>query len=425
MFSARVGLILIFLTCGEVNSFVSHQSVAFLSIVSDSRPLSMVGNDALRRRNIEIPLLDLSDSELADEIVVPLPSSHLPNELSTLNIYGMVLRRPIHKMMIDEAIEKGELFELGESGARDRAYGCIVSKSENGLVGAVGCAAEIVIRAIQPGEIDQSDIGEDASVTVLSKGSYRFVVKKILKTFPYPVGIVDELVDEIPENNEDARSLLRRTFTSLKTMIDQRLNEAETSLTPLEISILEENGSSFVDAATKRSQAEEMAAVLDVFHASLIDICPMPVDRYFAVGMMAAELANVDNAMRVKITTMTDGVARLKLVCEHIETSLGMRQARMLATQITDAKDDDVKDLKVGPPQLPPWARQIAKGTRLEYFWNEDWGWCPGIVTADPVKVVDEIILMVTFDSDGETHRLPITAEDKVRWRPEQTGSFD
>lgn len=425
MFSDRAALILISLQFGKVDSFFLHQGVAFRSIASNTMLLSMSSNDALRRRNIEIPLLDLSDSELADEIVVPLPSSHLPHELSTLNIYGMVLRRPIHKMMIEEAIEKGELFELGESGSRDRAYGCIVSKSEGGLVGAVGCAAEIVIRATQPEEVDQSDIGEDASVAVLCKGSYRFIVKEILKTFPYPVGIVDELVDEIPENNEDARSLLRRTFTSLKTMIDQRLNEEEKSLTPLELSILEENGSPFVDSATKRSQAEEMAAVFDVFQASLIDICPMPVDRYFAVGMMAAELANVDNDMRVKIITMTDGVARLQLVCEHLETSLGMSRARRLATQITDAKDDEVKDLKVGPPQLPPWAKQITKGTRLEYFWNEDWGWCPGTVTADPIKVVDEIIVMVTFDSDGETHRLPITAEDKVRWRPEQTGSFN
>jgi hypothetical protein len=104
-----------------------------------------VGNSALRRRNIEIPLLDLSDSELNVEIVVPLPSSHLPHEISKLNMYGMVLRRPTHKMMIEQAIEKGEEIELGETGRSDRAYGCVVSKNGDSLLGAVGCSANILL----------------------------------------------------------------------------------------------------------------------------------------------------------------------------------------------------------------------------------------------------------------------------------------
>jgi hypothetical protein len=424
MRSPAVGLFLILLRCCHVNSFVHRQGFVGATRSSDTRR-SMVGNAALRRRNIEIPLLDLSDSELAGEIVVPLPSSHLPHEISTLNVYGMVLRRPTHKMMIEQAIEQGEAFELGETGSRDRAYGCIVSKNGDSLLGAVGCSANIVLRASIPDENDNSDIGEDSSMTVLCKGAYRFVVKQVLKTFPYPVAIVDELMDETPENPEQASDLVRRTMVGLKTMIDHKLTEREILLTPLEQSILEENGVPVVDPATKQSQAEEMAAVFDVFQASLMDICPLPVDRYFSIGMMAAELANVDNDLRTKIIAMTDGVARLRLVCEHIELGLGMVRAREAATPSTNQLDEDVKVLKVGQPQLPPWAGQITKGCRLEYFWNEEWGWCPGIVSEEPIRVVDEILLMVTFDSDGQTHRLPLTAEDKVRWRPELKGSFD
>jgi hypothetical protein len=169
---------------------------------------------------------------------------------------------------------------------------------------------------------------------------------------------------------------------------------------------------------------EEMAAVFDVFQASFMDICPMPVDRYFSIVMMAAELSNVDNDMRTKIIVMTDGVARLRLVCEHIERGL-MARVHEPATLSANEQDGDVKVLTVGQPQLPRWANQITKGTRLEYFWNEEWGWCPGIVSEQPIRVVDEILLMVTFDSDGQTHRLPLSAEDKVRWRPELKGSFD
>jgi Lon protease-like protein len=94
-----------------------------------------------------------------------------------------------------------------------------------------------------PEEKDNSDIGEDSSMTVLCKGAYRFVVKKVLKTFPYPIAIVDELIDETPENTEEASDLVRRTMVGLKTMINHKL-------TPLEQSILEENGVPVVDTVT-------------------------------------------------------------------------------------------------------------------------------------------------------------------------------
>ena len=62
----------------------------------------------------------------------------------------------------------------------------------------------------------------------------------------------------------------------------------------------------------------------------------------------------------------------------------------------------------------------MSEGTRLEYFWNEEFGWCEGVVVGDPVKIVDELIVTVRFE-DGETHKLPFRADEKVRWRPPQS----
>jgi len=101
-----------------------------------------------------------------------------------------------------------------------------------------------------PEEKDNSDIGEDSSMTVSCKGAYRFVVKKVLKTFPYPIAIVDELMDETPENTEEASDLVRRTMVDLKTMINHKLTVRDILLTPLEQSILEENGVPVVDTVT-------------------------------------------------------------------------------------------------------------------------------------------------------------------------------
>ena len=72
--------------------------------------------------------------------------------------------------------------------------------------------------------------------------------------------------------------------------------------------------------------------------------------------------------------------------------------------------------MKVGK-QLPPWALRVTKGTKIEYFWNEEYGWCKGEVIDEPVTVVDEILLTIRFD-DGEIHKLSLMAEEKVRWRP-------
>jgi predicted DNA-binding protein YlxM (UPF0122 family) len=281
---------------------------------------------------------------------------------------------------------------------------------------------------------NNSDVGNDSPLVVLSRGSYRFVVKEITKTFPYPVAIVNELVDDEPEDTAndgiyddenvlyhdlDATRLVRRIMVGLKTLIDQKLQERKPELTPLEISILQESGAPVPPVNADAQQAEEMAAVFDIFQSSLMDIAPIPVDRYYAVAMLAAEMANVDNEVRRELLTMTNGVERMRIVLQEIEEAISMNQARKVADSITDELDEDDKDLKVGEPQLPPWIKGIKDGTRLEYFWSEEDGWCGGVVDGEPIKVLDEVIVTVRFD-DGETHKLPITPDEKVRWRPPQ-----
>jgi hypothetical protein len=71
----------------------------------------------------------------------------------------------------------------------------------------------------------------------------------------------------------------------------------------------------------------------------------------------------------------------------------------------------------VGTLQLPPWSRQITKGMKIAYYWNEEWEWCEGEVVEDPVMVVDELLITMRF-ADGEVHRLPFHPDEKARWRP-------
>jgi predicted DNA-binding protein YlxM (UPF0122 family) len=384
-----------------------------------------------RRQNMEIPLLDLKGSEYADKIITPLPSSHLPNELRTIHLYGMELRRPIHKMLVEHAIEHPT------AGGDDRLFGHLVTtqgrNDDDSLVGVIGCTAEILINAKEANpENAGSDLGDDVPITVLCRGSFRFRVREVIKTFPYPVAIVDEFVDdevslsasnkdEVDDDDDDPYAtldtpdLVRRIFVGLRSIINQKLQK--TSMSPLEQAILQDSGVNVANAEVEKSQAEEMAAVLEVFQSSLIDIAPMPVDRYFAIGMMAAEMADFDNVLREELLCMTDGVARLRLVLEEVERKVSLNQAKKVADETTDKVDEIQKDLKVGQPELPKWAKSLSDGTRVEYFWNEEYGWCSGVVVGQTEKIVDEIIVTVRFD-DGEVHRLPLTADEKIRWRP-------
>ena len=506
---------------GTVNSRAhSSQSSLQMSAYED-RPL----------RSITLPLLDASpeaSSTLNAQTIVPLPSSHLPDELTTLNLYGFEVSAPVHKMLIDESIKTAGIY-IAEEGdmpqVRPGCYGHLVARGDGGeLVGSIGCAVDVVMAtpAQSPGlniEKEMDDMigaatkgdfsakdrdsggedgtskGEEESLVVLVRGSFRFVVREVIKTIPYIVAVVDELRDDEPgavknkeevvaqveevaelsdsnapsdgifyndfddfggnfveneqstdteatlasetdangdedddeeEDDDDiyadlsTQELVQRSMAAMKAIVDQKLQSATDSsgMTPLEKSILEDAGMPIPNRDAQRSQAEEYGAVLEIFRTELIDICQSPKDIYYAVGMLTAEMADANNEMRTNCLATTDGVERLRMILRLAEDRINKVAAQRLTEQITEEVSADEKDLKVGKAVIPQWAYQIKKGTRVSYFWNEVEGWCKGYVAEDPVKIGDELIIAVTFDDDGSTHKLPFLAEEKVRWRP-------
>jgi len=384
-------------------------------------------------------------------------------------------------MMITDTLSKVQLASSGDlfSAREEPTYGHIVFKpAEDGsLVGAIGCAAEIVVAspsdAMQIAFLDESSEPSDFDggmsesgelpMTVLAKGSFRFIVREVKQSFPFPIVVVDELLDDEPvwdvepapvldddapkeyndfedkydegEDDDDddddddeeddmyakipSSDLTSRTLQAMKAIVDQKLNTKYIPISPLEESILKESGMdpNMNMGKMQQDQAEEMAAVFDVFVSSLLDIAPSKIERLYVVGIMAAEFAGLDNNVRRKVLTMVDGVERLRLVLREAEKKIGMVQAKKLTEEIVDKSDEGSKDLQVGAPSLPPWAKNIKKGLKIEYFWNEGEGWCKGEVTETPVMVVDELLLTILFE-DGETHRLPFRGDEKARWRP-------
>ncbi len=422
----------------------------------------------IARQNILLPLLvDTSDADGNRRYEVPLPNAHLPLQLATASLYELKLDVPLHRLVIQDRISETTITDSHPTIEEDCSYGHIVYKSEDsdGLIGSIGCASEILIGtqfATDEEEESSRDREDSGPFFVLARGLFRFRVKEIVKSIPYPIARVDEILDdpiigdegntELDDDDGDiydtisSKDLVKQILQSLAIILRSRADATSTPLSPLEKSILEDavTSSPMEQEMNRRFDAEERIAVFEAFTSTLLDIAPNERDRIFAVAMMAGELAKLPSDIRVKMLTTTNGVERLRLVLRELSSMLSLDSARKITKSLSlsaggDGDDinidqqslqeaeDAQKQLRVGTPMLPPWANQIKKGIRVEYFWNEDEGWCPGTVYEDPVKIVDEIIVTVKFDDDGSIHKLPFRGDDKARWRPPMgnTGTFD
>jgi len=429
-----------------------------------------------RRMNVELPLLilgDDNDNNDSDNAVIPLPSSHLPPELSTLNTYSLRLKSASQRRLIDTV-----------SKSPDRSYGHLVTSEVK--VGAVGCAVELLIAARPVAEQQEqqtsTDLPDSSDVSVLTRGLWRFVVKEIISTFPYPVVLVDEIVDSVEPTNDDGQKesettvdttssspspeeeqptiyndfeedlivntmddqpqhdnnnndstedeededlfidtsipdsdLTSLTLQTMKTYVNLLRSTDTTTTTPLQDYLASQQQQQQGDSV--RPDTEEIVAVTQVFLQELIEMSS-PSDRRYALAFLAAEIVNVNNEIRRRIVTTTDNHYRLRIVLSALRRKLDERRAIQVTDTITGTTTSNT-DLQVGTPSLPTWSNDLKAGLKVEYFWNEEWGWCPGEIQ-QVERIFDEVIVTLKFEADGEVHRLPVTAEEKVRWRPVQ-----
>ena len=437
------------------------------------------------QRDVEIPLIDFSkikedEDDNTNGALAPLPSKDLPDEASTLNLYAYKLKGASYERLLEKAESKnlkqlGMLVSKGDDVSfHNKIIGCSMSMStvglqlfvqpsdESGLVGGIGVAIEVIAQAT-------AESGEKEAI--LAKGAFRFVVRKVVSTFPFPTVIVDELPDISEDKtsdsndnvaNEDKPSdsdepifysdfeqdlqeeqdddddddydddyddddesnlldnippsqLFQQCIQAMKSYVEILNNKP--ALNPLEKSILEDSG---ISPTAAKATTEEKSAVLQIF---LYDVLPefySPLVRYSTTAFLAAEIGSFDNPTRIQMLQTRDSINRLKIAVQALQRIISQEQARKIAEEVTKTTGGDEKDLKVGKAQMPPWVRQMGVGTRVEYYWNEEWGWCAATIM-DVQKIVDEYLFTLKFDDDedgDELRKIPFTPEDKVRWRP-------
>jgi hypothetical protein len=447
-------VIFLFCPCQLLFTVSIYHGVDAFSVRPEKSPwrLNVILFGAARR--IEIPLLDRSVDD-DRSIILPLPSAHLPSDELAM-VHALPLTVPLHHRIIDHACEAVTREPFARTDTVDPTQvplvGIVAWKpSDSTMVGAIGCTAQILLWNGMLKDADEalSPFAKNSATTTTQKvavvrGLVRFVVREIVQSIPYAVAVVEELLDDedTEDNatastsfNEDStedeyatlttKELMQRTLQFIKSAVDLQLEQtmsSTTTLSPLEQSILQDGNmisQQQLAADAARDTAEERAAIWDVFQSVLVDEFVTPRERWYAVALMAAELCSFDNATRRQMLCTTNTVERLRMACAAARRAVSWQSAQKLATTVTDTIDASSKDLVVGAPRLPPWAQSIRKGTKVEYYWNEEYAWCRGTVVEEPLRIVDyEMVLTVYFPDDGTTHRLPFSAEEKARWRP-------
>ena len=443
--SAALTLFLAMMMIPVVSSFatIKHTRSRQTSRPALSTRLHQLSPSRYARRGVKVPLLvDSSEPRSYD---VPLPNSHLPADLTTASLYEIRMDIPVHRAAMKEAFSNVS----DENGC---CYGHVVqTPGADVLVGAIGCCGEILVGGSKEENNSvgsEREMDDSGPLYILARGSFRFQVTEIVKSFPYPIALVDELLDDDVDatgvhdeddiyDTMDPKDLVQQVLQAVDEILKMQLEEATKPATPLERSLVTAG-----QAEQRQMDAEERIAVFQTFVSSLLDIASDERERLFAVAMMAGELANLPPDVRVHMLTTRNGTERLRLVLRELASILSLDSARRMTKSLslgngsdqvpTDAAslmeaEEARKELQVGSPSLPLWASQIKKGVGIEYWWDEAEGWCAGTVLDDPVKVIDELIITVKFDDDGSTHRIPLKGDEKARWRPPQgsTGFFD
>jgi hypothetical protein len=420
-----------------------------------------------RRTNVVMPLwnIDIDDKDHpASHLVLPLPAAHLPPELRTMHVYAWPLERPVYQAMVQDAYQRASptgsstmdtMLDTFRTSRPESYLGFVAYQPQpDTFVGAMGCAVQL-LGSLDPTANDTME--KSMPSTVVGQGAFRFRVKEIRQTIPFPVAVVDEMYDDDDDNDStatvatvdvsldekvaakgsnmdekddddeaddesdefahmDASALIRWIMQGMQTYIQQQLDATSKQLSPLEQTILEQSPYS---PSTQREAVEEMTAVFHLFPDYLFEVGSDVVQRYYAVACMAAEMAHFPPDVRRTVLRLTDGVTRLRLVARTLKDTLGMTQARQVAQTIVTQQPEEVsQDLKVGEPRMPPWIKGLRKGMYVDYYWNEEYGWCTGQVVEDPMWIVDEYVVKVCFSDDDTTHKLPFRADEKVRWRP-------
>jgi hypothetical protein len=347
----------------------------------------------------------------AAALIWPIPLGHVPESLRTCSTYRTNPTRLTSLQKCTLTHYQQQLDELSSSSQSNSKW-CGFLYNET-----LGCLAAVTTTSATETTMatDQPSSSTNVVDMIYYRGEFWFRLVEYETRVPFPVATVELLapLHAMHEMEDTAASAaagnqpLQKLRDLLLEYSQLQIEKALEPKSPLELSLLKGLGTKI------QPQPLQDELLVAQERRAVIEAAPLPHLVDLMPDVVVIGLSN-----RCALMLETTMESKVQRACAMVQERIDMERARKRANAITDSVDASIKDLKVGPPTLPPWASQIRKHTRLEYFWNVEVGWCSGTVTDNPLFIVDEWILSVQFDDDGSIHRLPLSADDKLRWRP-------
>jgi Lon protease-like protein len=388
-------------------------------------------------RGLRVPLfVDTGDN--ANDFSYPIPTVMFPHWI--VGMCALEVNDPLSQALILDSPSIEGLSTIGHvaMGSRDQVYNPKLNGKaadhpdlqRESLVGAIGCISHIVRILDDQGGHRQN---HSKPLHVLCMGGMRFRVREIVESGPHPVAIIDEVFDSCDDvdldKNSDCRQLLIQLITTAKEFLScdsSILGDAPA-----------EAWNAFLLAVTPRVATPEKT---NIFRYSL--------------AFIVAELMGANDAFRRKLVECTNGNERMRLVLECLEHKIEMLRGKApsganeesdATRQLVGAKKMQIdlgqstrtatEDLpgfgKIAAllghesrlEDIPVWVQALLrKGSRIEYYWNNECRWCSGTVQGDVAYFVNGLAVPIRFDDDTTVRILPLSGLDLIRWRRE--GSF-
>lgn len=335
-----------------------------------------------------------------------------------------------------------------------------VEEQDGALLGHCVCTADgVAPAAAEPGAVgvalrltgaSRSEFGGEVA-TATAAASCRFVVREIVGTFPFSVGRAEPLHDD--------EALLTDAADALEA-------EAEELLARL-VALTATLGAALGDRMEEAAEALAAPGMLLAAHAQRKDALAAGAagaaagtyssrrERLEAFSLGACELIAMPPAVAARALATVSTEERLRLLIEQLRPLLAELDALRALGALEGAAGSGVVGGEPGAPwklrvaadaaprrhvpsgfrpvdinlesppaaaarRAPPPQQELPAGTRIEFWWNEEWGWSPATVTRAWRTEGGQLMHTLSFDGyEDQPEEAALEFPDGgQRWRP-------
>ncbi|KAL1520592.1 hypothetical protein AB1Y20_022168 [Prymnesium parvum] len=387
---------------------------------------------------LEIPLYD----PLSDEVPFPFPSGGCLGG----QVFRYVFDRPVYLRMLRAACGSDSgLSETDGTEPRPIIGHCVwpgdgppvasltFGPDSTVRVGTIGAALQLL--SVEFGEstgpqaaFSPAALSQELAV-VRARAAFRFEVAEVTGTIPYPKARVRRVRDA-PLETDAERARAAELEAALVTLLSKlvQLSSKLEAAGPMAAA-----ASDALRAPAELLQAHEEAVLGGEYRSA--------TERWEAISLAVCEVVDLPHDVAAAALACRSPIERLELLLASMRPALAEMAALASIDAVgtlgepEDGGAEGAPRATLGeksswegglegftPIEIPVGggeaggteAKELPDGARIEYWWNEEYGWCAATVRRK-LRTAEGLLHTLEFDIDSTWEDLPLTAG---RWRP-------